>query len=265
MSYVKLLDNMTWSFSRLHSWEQCPYLFYLKYIEKREGESNYFASNGKCMHEVFEAIFKNKITLNECTTFYADNYELICEKAKQSTMDSTYEKCMDYLCTIQEINLEKYEIIGVELKLDFKIGKYKFVGYADLVIKNKDSGEIILVDHKQATHFMKKNGTPLKNQLENFLAYRNQMYIYCKGLKECLNINVDKIVWHHFKDNGELTVIPFVEEEYERTMKWVIETIGKIKKDNAFINKSSYLMCSCLCDYRNDCEYQENNEWSDEY
>ena len=68
---------MTWSFSRLHAWEQCPYAFYLKYIEKREGESNYYASNGKCMHEVFEAILTDKITLDECTQYYADNYELI--------------------------------------------------------------------------------------------------------------------------------------------------------------------------------------------
>lgn len=257
MNYSNILDDMTWSFSRLHSWEQCPYAFYLKYIEKREGESNYYASNGKCMHEVFEAILKNKITLDECTTFYADNYELICETTKQSTMDSTYEKCMDYLCVIQDIDLRKYEIIGVELKLDFKIGKYKFIGYADLVVRNKENGEVILVDHKQATHFLKKDGSPLKNQLNNFLSYKKQMYMYCKGLKEALDINVDKIVWHHFKDNGELTIIPFETDEYEETMRWVIDTIEQIKNDKEFINKSSFVMCSSLCDYRNDCEYQD--------
>lgn len=257
MSYIKLLNDMTWSFSRLHAWEQCPYAFYLKYIEGREGESNYYASNGKCMHEIFEALLTNKIAIDECTQFYADRYELICEKTKQSIMDSTYGKCMDYLCTIEGIDLDKYEVIGVELKLDFMIGKYKFVGFADLVVKNKENGEIILVDHKQASHFMKKDGTPLKNQLDNFLAYRHQMYIYCKGLKDCFGINVDKIIWHHFKDDGELTIIPFVKEEYEETMQWTINTIEKIKKDKKFLNKSSYVMCSSLCDFRNDCEYNE--------
>lgn len=260
MSYIKLLNNMTWSFSRIHLYENCPYQFYLRYIEGREGESNYYAENGKCMHEVFEALLTNKITLDECTQFYADNYELICEATKQSTMDSTYEKCMDYLCTIDGFDSDKYEIIGVELKLEFKIGKYKFVGYADLVVKNKGNGEVILVDHKQATHFLKKDGTPLKNQLESFLAYRHQMYMYCKGLKECMDIDVNKIVWHHFKDNGELTIIPFNQEEYEETMQWAVETIEKIKKDKKFINKPSYVMCSSLCDYRNDCEYKNEDE-----
>ena len=251
---------MTWSFSRLHAWEQCPYAFYLKYIEQRDGESNYYAANGKCMHEVFEAILTNQIPLDECTQCYADKYDLICETTKQSTMDSTYEKCIDYLCTIDGIDLEKYEILGVELKLDFNIGKYKFVGYADLVVKNKKSGEIILVDHKQATHFMKKDGTPLKNQLENFLAYRHQMYIYCKGLKDCFGIDVNKIIWHHFKDNGELTIIPFEADEYEETLQWAVNTIEKIKKDKKFLNKRSYVLCSSLCDYRNDCEYKNEDE-----
>ena len=251
---------MTWSFSRLHAWEQCPYAFYLKYIEQRDGESNYYAANGKCMHEVFEAILTNQIPLDECTQCYADKYDLICETTKQSTMDSTYEKCMDYLCTIDGIDLEKYEILGVELKLDFNIGKYKFVGYADLVVKNKKSGEVILVDHKQATHFMKKDGTPLKNQLENFLAYRHQMYIYCKGLKDCFGIDVNKIIWHHFKDNGELTIIPFEADEYEETLQWAANTIEKIKKDKKFLNKRSYVLCSSLCDYRNDCEYKNGDE-----
>lgn len=251
---------MTWSFSRLHAWEQCPYAFYLKYIEQRDGESNYYAANGKCMHEVFEAILTSQIPLDECTQCYADKYDLICETTKQSTMDSTYEKCMDYLCTIDGIDLEKYEILGVELKLDFNIGKYKFVGYADLVVKNKKSGEVILVDHKQATHFMKKDGTPLKNQLENFLAYRHQMYIYCKGLKDCFGINVNKIIWHHFKDNGELTIIPFETDEYEETLQWAVNTIEKIKRDRKFLNKRSYVLCSSLCDYRNDCEYKNEDE-----
>lgn len=175
-------------------------------------------------------------------------------------MDNTYEKCMDYLCSIDDFDNKKYEILGVEVKLEFKIGKYDFVGYADLVVKNKENGEVILIDHKQATHFMKKDGTPLKNQLENFLAYRHQMYIYCKGLKECLDIDVDKIVWHHFKDNGELTIIPFVKDEYEETMKWATDTIESIKKDKKFINNPSYVMCSSLCDYRNDCEYKNEEE-----
>lgn len=260
MSYIKELNDMTWSFSRLHAYEQCPYSFYLRYIEGREGESNYYAANGKCMHEVFEEVLTGKTSVNDCTQLYADKYELICETAKQSTMDSTFEKCMDYLSVIEDIDLDIYEILGVELELKFKIDKYNFIGFADLVVKNKKNGEVILVDHKQAGHFLKKDGTPLKNQLENFLAYRKQMYVYCKGLKECLGVQVDKIVWHHYKEMGTPTIIPFKEEELEESLQWAVDTIEAIKKDKKFIDNPSYVMCAYLCDYRNDCEYKDNEE-----
>ena len=257
MSYAKIIDEMTFSFSRIHAYEQCPFLFYLKYIEKRDGESNFYASNGKAMHEVFEEILTEKIPIDDCTTAYADKFDLICETERQSIMDSTFEKCMDYLAEIEPIDEDKYEIIGVEMKLCFKVGKYKFVGFADLVVRNKINGEVILVDHKQAGHFLKKDGTPLKNQLDSFLAYKKQMYLYCKGLKDQYGIQVDKIVWHHFKDMGQITVIPFVQEEQDETIEWAKNLIEKIKKDKKYEHKDSYIMCKSLCDYRNDCEYLE--------
>lgn len=257
MGYAKLINDMTFSFSRLHSYEQCPYQFYLKYIEGRDGESNYFASNGKCMHEVFEAILNEEIDIDECTQLYADKYDLICETTRPDTMASTYEKCMDYLSVIEPIDKDKYEILGVELELNFKIGKYKFTGFVDLLVRNKETDEVILVDHKQATHFLKKDGTPLKNQLENFLAYRHQMYLYCKGLLDERGIKVDKIVWNHFKGFEPPTVIPFRQEEYEETLEWALKLIEKIKRDKTFKHKDSYIMCKSLCDFRNDCEYQE--------
>lgn len=259
MSYTKQLNDMTWSFSRIHCWEQCPYQFYLKYIEERDGESNFYAENGKAMHELFECLLKEKMDIDRCTEEYEKRFDLICETERQSIMDSTYEKCMNYLCEIEPLE-EKYEVVGAELELNFKIGKYNFTGYVDCVLRNKDNGEIILVDHKQAGHFLKKNGEPLKNQEANFYAYKHQMYIYCKGLKECLGIDVNKIVWHHFKDNGQLTMIPFVQEELDNTEEWVIDCIEKIKKDKSFDAIEEFVMCKSLCDFRNDCEYKELKE-----
>lgn len=249
---------MTFSFSREHLWEQCPYAFYCKYIEQRSGESNFYASNGKIMHSIFERLLKHEISLDDVASIYQEEFDLICETTKESTMGNTFNKCMDYLCVIDEIDESKYEIIGVELRLVFKIGKYDFVGYADCVLREIETGRIILIDHKSADGFFKKdNITPLKNQEESFKAYKHQMYIYCKGLKECFGYDVDTIVWHHFKQDGKLSIIQFNKEEYEETLKWAIETIEKIKKDKTFNCNKSYMMCYQLCDFRNDCEYKD--------
>ena len=36
MVYKNELDNIVWSFSTLHQYEQCPYAFYLKKIDNTE-------------------------------------------------------------------------------------------------------------------------------------------------------------------------------------------------------------------------------------
>lgn len=258
MSYKVDIENMTFSFSRANTAETCLYAFYKKYIEGEVGESNFYASNGRAMHEVFEELFNNKITIDECPHAYNQKFDLICERVKSSIMENTYIKCIDYLCEMDDIDRDKYEIIGVEMKLVFKIGDIDFQGYADLVVRNRKTGEVILVDHKQATRFMKKDGvTPLKNQLANFLAYKKQMYCYCKGLLEQHGIKVDKLAWHHFKDGGEITLIPFNQQEMDESLQWVIDTVEKIKIEEDFEPTQSYMMCKQLCDFRNSCEYQE--------
>lgn len=258
MGYAKEINKMTFSFSREHVWEQCPYAFYCKYIEERDGESNFYAANGKIMHSIFERLLKKEITIEDAPKIYSDEFALIHETTRESTMEKTFDKCIDYLCTVDPIDESQYEIIGVELKLNFKIGKYNFVGYADCVLREIVTGRIILVDHKSADGFFKKDGiTPLKNQIDNYEAYKHQMYIYCKGLKDCFGYDVDTIIWHHFKQNGKLSIIEFNKSEYEGTLRWAVETIEEIKKDKKFDCNKSYMMCYQLCDFRNDCEYKE--------
>lgn len=251
---------MTFSFSRLHLYEQCPYAFYKQYIEEDEnGEDNFYAENGTIMHDIFKKLILMELSLEEAPTYYQDEFDCICNSVKQSTMDNTFDKCIDYLCTVDAFESEKYEIIAVEKKIDFMIGKYNFVGYPDLIILNKTNGEVILIDHKSANHFLKNDGSVLKNKLDDFNAYSKQMYIYCKAIKDTYGLQVNKIVWHHFKDNGILTAINFNQDDYEKTLGWCAYIIDKIKKDKRFEAKKSYMMCTCLCDFRNTCEYQSED------
>ena len=251
---------MTFSFSRLHLYEQCPYAFYKRYIEEDKcGEDNFYAENGSLMHEIFKKLLLGDLSLEKAPGYYQEEFECICSSVKQSTMNNTFDKCIDYLCTVDPFESEKYEIIDVEKKIDFKIGKYNFVGYPDLIIKSRANGEVILVDHKSADHFLKSDGSVLKNKLDDFIAYSKQMYMYCKAIKDTYNMQVNKIVWHHFKDGGALTSIKFNQEDYEKTLGWCNYIIDKIKKDKRFEAKKSYMMCKSLCDFRNTCEYQNED------
>lgn len=262
ISYEKLIDNQVFSFSRLRCYEECPYEYYLSYIEKdpnREKRGNFAAQNGSAMHKVFEELLTNKLPLDNCNDRYLELFEEIDEYTSSKIMDGAYEKCALYLNDLKPLD-DKYEILAVEKKFNFKVDKYKFIGFADLIIRDKSNDEIILVDHKSSKHFLKKNGSPLAATLSEFQSYKKQMYLYCKAIRDCMHLQVSKIVWHHFKDNGLMTVIPFDEIDYSESLNWAVNVIERIKKDEEFPAIKTFYRCKELCPYRDNCEYLEDED-----
>lgn len=260
---MSFFDNMRWSFSRLSTYEKCPYAFYLQYVEKRkDGESNWYAENGSACHKVIENLLKHKIKLEEAGEYYLKLLKC-CEHEEN---ESTIEKCLNYFANLEPLD-EKYEILGVEKKINFKIGSfqyvgacYKFIGICDIILKDTTTDEIILVDNKSSDCFFGKKGSVLKAQEENFETYKKQMYLYCKAIKDEMGLTVNKIVWNHFKDDGKLSVIDFNEQDYWKTLEWATSTIEKIKSDSNFECNKSFIFCHRLCNYRNNCEYLEEDE-----
>lgn len=254
------LSNIRWSFSSLEQYDSCPYAFYLNKIEKCDDRvGNFYAENGSICHEIFADIALGKMSVDDAPGEYEQRFELICNMAKENIMDSTFEKIITYLCESQGID-DKYEVMFVEEKLEFKVGKYNFIGFVDLVVKNKETGEVIIVDHKSSPYLFKKSGGVLKNQMENYNKYKKQMCIYIYALKQIYDVRVDKMAVHHFKDNGKISVIDFDEESVESAVSWAIETIESIEKDQEFNPCKSFMRCSQLCDFRECCEYLQEEE-----
>ena len=261
MSYKQDLDKMVWSFSRIHLWEQCPYAFYLQYIEGVKGIDNFWAENGKAVHLTLEKFFKDELTLEEMPHFYIERFDNICNYASQNSMTNTFNVCIDFLCEFDFSFFDDYEILGVEKECRFTIGKYPFRGIIDLLLRNKHTNEIIVFDHKSSPYPFKKDGkSVLKNCQENFESYKHQMYLYCKQVIEEYGEEPEQITWLHFKDS-KLATIPFNRDEYNETLKWVENTIKKIYRDKRFLPNQSFMMCGRLCDFREgDCDYKDMKE-----
>ena len=253
--YKSILDNMVWSFSRVNTYDYCPYSWYLRYIEKSDGVGTFYADNGKAVHEVLESVANGSITVYDAPIVYLDKFNNIQNTVKQSIMDKTFDSCMEYLSQLDEDILNEYKVVGSELKIEFKIGKYNFVGYIDLLLENSD-GELIIVDHKSADPFLKKNGEPYAATRQMFDGYVKQLYLYSIGVKQIYGKYPTLLVFNHFKANGKRTVIKWDEIECENAKKWAIDTIKKIYKDKRFeaITKTSF--CYRLCAHRYDCVYK---------
>ena len=257
--YKEILDSIEFSFSTLHIYDQCPYAFYRKKICEDEGDNNAYAEVGSAGHYWNEKIFNKNMTVQEALEDCIENFDnMICEYISESSKDKKYEALCDYFADFDNTYEEKYEVLGVEKEFHWKIGRYKCIGFADLILKDRKSKKILLIDHKSAGHFLKKDGTPLKNQISNFEAYKKQMYMYADAMKKEYGFYPDYLIWNHFLDNCSSTIIPFDIKECELAVAWAINTIKTIYRDTNYkAGKEDYTLCNILCNYRNECDYKE--------
>jgi hypothetical protein len=258
--YKEILDNIEFSFSTVHLYETCPYAFYNKKICGDKGISNAFAQIGKLGHLINEKIYKKESNIEEALNEWIEEFDYhVTEYISDNSKEKKYLAFCDYLATFDESFFDKYEILGVEVKFHWKIGKHKCIGFADLIVRDISTKEIILIDHKSAPPFFGKKGQLLKAQVDNFNAYSKQMYMYSKPIYEKYGEYPTKIIWNHMFENNT-TEIEFNMEDYKMTLKWFKETVRKIYNDKEFNPCKSYMMCNQLCNYRLDCEYKNEEE-----
>ena len=260
-----MVNDMRWSYSRLASFEHCKYNFYLGYIVKDDeqylSESNYYAEVGSYVHEILAMIFNGELDIEDASEYYAEHFdENVSYRTKQNVMDKTYEACADYFATVDFDWLKDYEILGVELETKLKIFGYDFIGYIDLLLKNKETSDLWLIDHKSGSYMLQKNGKPYAKSKENFETYSKQMYLYCHAVKELFGEFPKQFSWNHFKDGGRLCTIPFDEKEYNKSLEWFKDTIIQAENERDFEPTQSFFYCGNLCNFRNSCEYRKMGE-----
>ena len=143
-----------WSYSRCTSFGQCKYEYYLNYIinddEQYLSEGNYYAEVGSYIHKILEMIFNGELKQEEALQYYLDHYKdnVFYKVKKQSTMDKTYALLADYFANLDLSWIDNYEILGVEKKMKFSLDGYDFIGYIDLLLRDKRDGRIVVLDHK---------------------------------------------------------------------------------------------------------------------
>ena len=254
-----LLDTMKWSFSRLNSYYQCPYEWKLHYIECNKSLDGFFGQFGSFMHKILEMYAKEELSLFELSQYYEEHFneEVTCNAPPNNYVDikdSYYNKGLDYLDNIDLI-LEDYEILGVEKEVNFKIGNYDMIGYIDLLLKDKKTGEIIILDHKSASIKILKSGKISKSDQQHFLEFQRQLYLYSIAVIKEYG-HVDYLEWNMFKDRNHIK-INWTQEGFDEAIKWAEDTIHLIENEENWSPNPDYYYCNYLCGQReNACEYK---------
>lgn len=259
--YEYKINQMVWSYSRLSTFEQCRYSFYLKYIVENDdeylAEGNYWAEVGSFMHEILERVFKGEMCIDDAAEYFVNHYDdYVLYDTKSSIMEKTYDACLSYLEEEDLSWLDEYEVIGVELEVEFKIEGHPFKGFIDLLLKHKETGELVVLDHKSAAYpLSSKTGKLLKANEKSFISYKKQMYLYCNAVNQLYGRFPKWIVWNHFKAQKFVT-IPFDQKEYDQAIAWFVDTIQCIREEKDFPETMDYFYCHNLCEFRNSCEYK---------
>lgn len=254
------IQDMTWSFSRVNSLASCKYSWYLQYIEEQEPLPNAYAQFGTVCHETLEKYLNGELDMFTVAQYYEDHYPEIvtCDFPANKYVDlgqKTYEQGLDFFNNL-DFDFDKYEVLGVEKELNFMVGKYPFHGFADAIYRDKQTGEIILRDHKTSSFKYLKDGSISKTNAQHFLEFKRQEYLYCIPLIEMYG-RVNYLSWNMIRDQREIK-IPFKKEEFDEAKEWCINTIREAEKETMWLpDTSESYRCSVICNHRNKCIYRQ--------
>ena len=253
--YEFILDNMTFSFSSLTLFEQCPYAWYLKYIECRDKASNCYADFGSYCHKILEMYAKEELKKDDLLSYYAKHFNASNPLLIDNISYDKYYSAGALYFKDCSLDLKQYKVLGVEKQVRFKIGRYNFIGYIDLLLQ--DGELVIILDHKSSEYPYSKSGKLKKKCIDKITSYKRQLYLYAKAVYDEFGVYPDKIMWNYFKE-GQFDPVKFDMQEYEEALKWAESVVDRIYQTDEFNMVEDYFYCNRLCDFRNgECNKEE--------
>ena len=254
--YRSVIQDMTWSYSRVKAFESCPYRWFLKYILEEETEPTFFASFGSFLHKLIDRYYREGRRPEQLVTDYLAGFRREVEgSAPNSKIYSNwFQSGLRYLRSIQPLPFNPLE---TELKAEFlSDGRIPMVGFIDYV--GTDGDDLVIVDHKSRDLKPRSNRKKPTKQDEELDEYLRQLYLYAEAVWHKYGKYPKWLCFNCFR-TGVLIREPFREEAYEEAKRWLRERIWTIEDEEDFRPNMDWFQCSYLCECRNECEYFEMN------
>ncbi len=248
---------MVWSYSRIASFEDCPYKWFMTYLYRDahgkplQRKSGFFAEYGRYIHLILQMYLSGILRHVDLPGFYVAHFrDNVRAKAPTPKIYHNYfEQGFHYFDTI---SLPKRKILGVEQHIDFTFAGKPFTGFLDVV---SDDGRLIITDHKsRALKPRSKRAKPTKGDME-LDAYLRQLYIYAAAVKKEYGRFPDILEFNCFRSQ---TIIQqsFDINRFHAAEQWVEEQISYITNNRSWTAKPEYWRCNYLCDLCGQCEYR---------
>lgn len=254
VSYRPLIEDMIWSYSRLDSFKDCPYRWFLKYIKKCSETDKFYATYGSFMHKLLERYYRGELSKDDMLTTFLTNFSTEVKGARpQASTVEKYIKCgAEYLKGFEPF---KFNMIDVEKKVEFNINGIPFVGYIDYL--GEIDGEFVIVDNKSRDLKPRsKRAKPTVKDGELDLMLR-QLYLYSAAVRQEYGKFPKLLCFNCFR-TGTFIEEPFNEDAYKEAINWATNLVEEIMDTDDFYPLVDYFGCGFICGVSKECEYYES-------
>lgn len=249
--YLPLIEDMVWSYSRLETFGDCPYKWFLRYISGCKESDRFYASYGTFMHKIIERYYSGELTKPEMLTEFLTGFSknVKGDRPAESTVQK-YIKCgVEYLKGFEPF---PYRMVDVEKRIKFEIDGIKFIGVIDYL--GERDGDFYIIDNKSRDlkpRSHRKNPTLKDKELDMML---RQLYLYAAGVEQVYGKLPKALCFNCFKA-GNFIEEPFNHDAYNDAIAWAKETINDIKNAEDFYPVLEYFSCNNICGVSEQCEY----------
>ena len=253
MSYSLITSAMTWSYSRISTFDSCPYKFFLTYIIPCPKTPMFYSGYGSFIHELLADYYRGKKTKESLVRAYLTGFQAHVQgRAPDSRVFSNYFR--QGLSYLKGLEMPEENIIGVEKRVSFRVGDNPFIGYIDLLLQDKENGDITILDHKSKALKQRSTRQRRIKSDEELDCYLRQLYLYSIPVEREYGVLPSYLAFNCYR-SGNLVREPFSPSAYCAAKKWAIQSIDNIVHAEDFTPCVDYYFCRHICDVHDSCEY----------
>ena len=274
-------DKKIYSYSRLENFNNCPYGYYITYVEGNRSEHNIYSFLGSVIHELLEELQQKLINNDDAI----EKFESAITEADMLGYEWMSDSVKNKYIAARKHYLEHYKPIEcdeyfIEEYFEIPVGDKWMKGYIDLYTIT--DGVIDIYDYKtsSSSSFTGKDAYKKMRQMILYGIAIKQKY----PDKEIRSMNFDMLKYYKIpskrsklgytlKDRSTIDILDFTtefkpayisadftDEVIEEVTKYVCDTVNKIESldDNIEsyekgLNPNKDFFCKTLCGFRDRC------------
>ena len=240
------------SFSQLAQAEQCPYSYYLTRIAGVEPKDNAFAQAGSLVHQILAGWARGEIAIHEMPVVWTTGFPTYITECFPPYLEAKgyRQKLRDSVSAYFQAfdGFPGYEIIGAEQAFTSSLAGESFVGVIDLILRDRQTGEYVLVDHKSSS-------------LSSFKRSRHAMYrqllLYSKYIADHFGTFPARLQFNLFRESLR-DEQPFRPEDYMEAVRWAEKAARAMNARDLpdwFELRPEQFYCTQLCPARGACSF----------